>query len=654
MIDYKGLLNDEQYKVVTEADGPCLVLAGAGSGKTRTLVFRVAYLVEQGINPENILLVTFTNKAAKEMLSRVEKLLGFKPEHLWGGTFHHIGNLILRRYANLLGYERNFNILDEEDSESLIKHSMLELGLNVKGQNFPKASVVRAVISFSRNTNQDVREICQTIYDFPDFVAEKMVEISFIYDKKKKAANVMDFDDLLVNWLKLLQSVQSVKEKFSKQFEYILVDEYQDTNHIQAEIIRELGSVHNNVLVVGDDSQSIYSFRAADVKNILNFPKLFQPVKIYKIETNYRSTPQILNLANKIIANNIDQFEKQLSAEREGGVLPCLIPARDEQAEAASVARRIMELYRDGKNYNEFAVLYRAAYQSADLQLALSKLNIPFVVRGGMRYFEQAHIKDIVAYLKVLANFQDEIAWKRVLNLYEGIGEKKAEAIWSRIQKFSALTELVDNKIELAGQAADSWNKILQTFRTLLGLPKNQKGFIADAVEQILLLGYEEYLKNAYENYRDRLDDLGQLINFVAFYNDLDKLLSDVMLSESFAGAHEHDSRAIVLSTIHQAKGLEWPVVFIIGLRDGHFPHYKSLENPAELEEERRLFYVAVTRAKDELNMLYPVRSFSYKFGEMYSKPSMFIREIPETSYMTQNRQSFFGRDDDEEKIIYV
>ncbi|MBI5077508.1 ATP-dependent helicase [Candidatus Falkowbacteria bacterium] len=654
MIDYKKLLNDEQYKVVTEADGPCLVLAGAGSGKTRTLVFRVAYLTEMGVSPENILLVTFTNKAAREMLNRVEKLLGFKPENLWGGTFHHIGNLILRRYANLLGYERNFNILDEQDSESLIKHSMAEIGLNVKGQNFPKAGVVRSIISFARNTNQEVAEVCQTTYDYPDFVSAKMGEISFVYDKKKKAANVMDFDDLLVNWLRLLQTNQTVKEKYAEQFEYILVDEYQDTNHIQAEIIRELASFHNNVLVVGDDSQSIYSFRAADVKNILNFPKLFRPSKVYKIETNYRSTPQILNLANEIIANNIDQFEKKLVARREGSILPSLIPARDAHAEAAAVARRIMELYREGKNYNECAVLYRATYQAADLQLALSKLNVPYVVRGGLRYFEQAHVKDVIAYLKVLANFQDEIAWKRVLNLYEGIGEKKATLIWQRIQKFSALSELINSKIELTGQAAESWDKILHTFRSLLAMPRNQKGFMAEVIEQVLTFGYEDYLKNAYENYRDRLDDLGQLINFVAFYNDLDKLLSDVMLSENFAGEHEHDSRAVVLSTIHQAKGLEWPVVFIIGLRDGYFPHHKSLEKPAELEEERRLFYVAVTRAKDELNMLFPVRSFSYKFGELYSKPSMFIRELDETKYAVQQYQPFSDDFDDEDKVIRV
>jgi len=326
-IDFQKLLNPEQYQAVTDGDGPCLVLAGAGSGKTRTLVFRVAYLIEQGIAPENILLVTFTNKAAKEMLTRVERLLGFQPEHLWGGTFHHLGNLILRREASKLGYKSNFNILDQEDSVSLVKNAMGELNLNVKGQNFPKPSVIQSIISFSRNTNQDIKSVAMENEGYPEFIADLVQQVFQMYEEKKKTANVMDFDDLLVNWLKLLRTNEWAREKYARQFQYILVDEYQDTNYIQAEIIKELAAVHNNVLVVGDDSQSIYSFRAADVRNILNFPKLFPQSKVFKIETNYRSTPQILDLANNIIANNIDQFDKKLVAAREDSTLPSLIPA---------------------------------------------------------------------------------------------------------------------------------------------------------------------------------------------------------------------------------------------------------------------------------------------------------------------------------------
>lgn len=651
MIDYKKLLNTEQYDVVMTSDGPCLVLAGAGSGKTRTLVFRVAYLIEKGIRPENILLVTFTNKAAKEMLERVEKLLGFKPDDLFGGTFHRVGNLILRKHANKLGYERNFNILDRDDSASLIKHAMADLNLNLEGQNFPKAGIVYSIISFARNSNTEIKEISEINYGYPDFIADQIVEIAKIYEEKKKASNALDFDDLLVNWLRLLERFPEILEKYSKQFQYILVDEYQDTNFIQAEIIKLLSGYHHNVLAVGDDSQSIYSFRAAQVKNILNFPKYFPNAKIYKIETNYRSTPQILSLANNIIKHNVDQFEKKLVAVREDSCLPALIPCRDDNHQSHLIVKRIMELYRDGEGYESLAVLYRATYESAQIELELSKRNIPYVVRGGLRYFEQSHVKDILAYLKVLSNFQDEVAWKRVLALYDGIGEKTADAFWKRIKKYGDLVGLIDSKIELKGKSAGSWNKIVRTFGQLVLLKKEQKGFIADAVERILKSGYEDHLKYAYENYRDRLDDITQLMNFVALYADLDKLLADVMLSENFAGDHAGDRKAVVLSTIHQAKGLEWPRVFIVGLRDGRFPHYKSMENPKELEEERRLFYVAVTRAKDELNMLYPIRSFSYQFGENFAEPSMFIRELDDTKYTVEKRQ--YGYEEDEEAIEY-
>ncbi|MEK7159369.1 MAG: ATP-dependent helicase [Patescibacteria group bacterium] len=647
-------MNDEQYRVVTEADGPCLVLAGAGSGKTRTLVFRVAYLIEMGIKPENILLMTFTNKAAREMLERVEKYLGFKPKDLWGGTFHHIGNLTLRKYADKLGYNRNFNILDQDDSISLVKSAMAELGLNAKGQNFPKVSAVQAMISYTRNTNGDLRETVEDYYSYPDFIAQKMEEIAFIYEKKKKAANVMDFDDILLNWLRLLEQFPDVRERLAKQFQYILVDEYQDTNYIQAEIIRHLSSFHNNVLVVGDDSQSIYSFRAADVKNILNFPKLFSNTKIFKIETNYRSTPQILTLANNIIENNLDQFRKELKADRGAGVLPVLIPARDDHQQASLVTAKIMQRYRDGLNYSDMAVLYRSTYQSAEIQLELSKQNIPYVVRGGMRYFEQAHIKDVIAYLRIMANFQDSLAWKRVLSMYDGIGEKRAEDLWKNIQKFNSLDEILLDKFEFKGKTGESWNMIKSVLSNLVAFREKRKAFMSEAVEYVLAAGYESYLKNNYENYRDRLDDLQQLINFVANYNDLEQLLADVTLSESFAGEHEHDKKVVVLSTIHQAKGLEWPMVFIVGLCDGHFPHHKCLEKPKELEEERRLFYVAVTRAQNELFLLYPIRSFSYKFGEVYSKPSMFIRELDKKGYLIEGRGPFEADNEDDEQIIYV
>ena len=654
LIDYKKELNQEQYEVVTGGDGPCLVLAGAGSGKTRTLVFRVAYLLEQGVDPENILLVTFTNKASKEMMSRVEELLGFYPKGLVGGTFHSVSNMILRRHAAKLGYQSNFNILDQDDSVSIVKSAMEYLGLSTNGKTFPKPKIIQSIISFSRNTNKEVREVAMEAYGYPDFIADKMSEIAQIYDEKKKASNTMDFDDLLVNWLRLLEQHPDVKEKYSKQFKYVLVDEYQDTNYIQAEVIKNLMSHHKNVLVVGDDSQSIYSFRAADVRNILNFPQLFEDTKMFRIETNYRSSPQILELANSIIKKNINQFEKKLSAHREDSLLPTLMPARDDKQQASYVVKRIMELYREGTSYEDMAVLYRATYQSAEIQLEMSRYNIPYVIRGGMRYFEQAHVKDVMSYLKVLSNFHDEIAWKRIMMLYDGVGMKSADKIWQKINKCADLDEVLALPLGVKGKAGVSWEKIVEIFKFMSQLDKTQRGSLAEAIEHVMNMGYEEYLKNAFENYRDRLDDLSQLINFVAGYSDLNQLLADVTLSEGFSSNQNNESKAVILSTIHQAKGLEWKTVFVVGLRDGHFPHHKCLENPKEIEEERRLFYVAVTRAKDELNMLYPVRSFSYKFGEVYSKPSMFIREIDSTLYMTQGSTDFQrSYDDDGEQVIY-
>ncbi|MFH0814684.1 MAG: UvrD-helicase domain-containing protein [Candidatus Falkowbacteria bacterium] len=668
MIDYKALLNDEQYEIVTKGDGPCLVLAGAGSGKTRTLVFRVAYLIEKGVAPENILLVTFTNKAAKEMMERVEKLLGCRPQGLWGGTFHHIANLILRKQSEKLGYKNNFNILDEDDSTSLIKKAMDDLGLNTKGQSFPKPNIIRGIISFSRNTNQDVREVAECNYGLPDFVAKKAEEIASAYETKKKTANVMDFDDLLVNWLKLLEKFPELCERYSRQFQHILVDEYQDTNYIQAEIIKRLAGVHKNILVVGDDSQSIYSFRAADVKNILNFPKLFIRAQIFKIETNYRSTPQILDLANEIIKHNHYKYPKNLQAKRGDGFMPMVVPCRDNQQQATLIIERIKELRNGGATLGQMAVLFRAAFHSVELQMELNRAQIPYVVRGGTRYFEQAHIKDVLAYLKILANFQDESAWIRVLKTFDGIGPGTIAKIWQDIKNQQSLADIFTVETRLPAKAAASWEKLRNIFERLLSLNQTKSGFIAEALDCVIAKHYSEFLRNNFENYRDRQEDLDELIDFVYNYESLDKLLADLMLDENFAGeSSKKEARdappwrgeVLVLSTIHQAKGLEWSCVFVIGLRDGQFPHYKSLENAVELEEERRLFYVAATRAQNELVLLYPARAHPAGGGASFwanqsTGPSMFIKELDRKKYVTLHKFGFrWDKDETDEEVRY-
>jgi len=656
-INFEKELNEEQYKVVTEAEGPSLVLAGAGSGKTRTLVYRVAYLIEKGVSPENILLVTFTNKAANEMTERIKNLLGFEPKKFWAGTFHRIGNLILRKHADELNYRRNFNILDEEDSISLLKTVYEDFGIKTKGHDFPKAELVKKIISYSFNTHKSVLEIAEQNFGYPDFISHQVDEIAAAYERKKKTANVMDFDDLLTKWLMLLVNFPKIKEKYSKQFEYILVDEYQDTNFIQAEIIENLADFHKNVLVVGDDSQSIYSFRAADIKNILNFPKDFENTKIYKLETNYRSTPQILDLANAIIENNKNQYQKVLNAKKEDGILPILIPARDIYQQAGMVVNRILEIKEKGYKYQDLAVLFRSTYQSAELQLELSKRRIPYIVRGGLRYFEQSHIKDIVSYLKILSNFRDELSWMRLLKMREGVGPVSAQKIWNKIKKFDSLQNVLEMKVRVSSRADASWKDLSHIFKKLLEIAEGDTTKISKMINFILDVDYKEYARNTFENYHDRIDDIRQLMNFVAVYDNLEILLADVMLSENYRQVEDKQKDEIVLSTVHQAKGLEWSFVIVIGLSDGAFPHHKAMEEKAQLEEERRLFYVAVTRAKKELAMTFPIKTISYEYGEIINKPSMFLREVDNSLYVLVGGDDYFnqyfGQAEDEEIIYY-
>jgi len=632
-IDYKNELNPEQLDVVINGEGPCLVLAGAGSGKTRTLVYRVAYLIEKGINPKNILLVTFTNKAAKEMLNRVESLLKTKPKGLWGGTFHHIGNIILRRYAKVLGYTNKFTIMDQEDSRTMIKAVMGELKINYKEKYFPKVNVIQNVISFATNSQKSIKDVIEDKYSYLDPVLMPVIEkIDKAYQKKKLDSNAMDFDDLLLNWLKLLKKDKEIKKRLSTQFKYILVDEYQDTNRIQGEIINQLSSVHKNVLVVGDDCQSIYSFRAADINNILDFPDKLKKCKVCKIETNYRSSPEILELANDSITHNLNQYEKALQPVLENKQKPALVSLRDSEQQAQFIAQRILELQEEGISLNDVAILFRSSFQVMEMELELNKRNIPYQMRGGIKFFEQAHIKDVVSYLRVLNNFQDELSWKRILLLYEGIGAANADYIWHEVKSEKTIKSAVDHLKHVSGtpKVVRSLEKLHEIFEYLLNV-KND--FVATAIKQILKADYETYLKANFENAKDRIEDINQLANFATQYDKLEDFLADVSLSEGFRGEsiegyQEGPDESLVISTIHQAKGLEWKFVFLLGLVEGQFPHYKIYDYPEEIEEERRLFYVAVTRAKDELYLTYPIISFSFATGQNINKPSQFIQEL--------------------------
>lgn len=649
-IDYQSELNNEQYQAVTRGDGPCLVLAGAGSGKTRTLVYRVAYLLEKGVKANRILLVTFTNKAAKEMLSRIDSLLKSKTKGLWGGTFHHIGNRILRIYGSAIGLKPNFNILDAEDAKALVKVAMASSAIP-RDKYFPKADMIYKIISLAANLSCSISEVVDRRFGQIDKNYISLIEqIANGYQKRKSQSNALDFDDLLHLWARLLRESPPVRQKLASQFEHVLVDEYQDTNRLQGDIVANLAGTSPNVFVVGDDSQSIYSFRGADVNNILDFPKIFPQVQTFKLETNYRSTPEILNLANHSISYNQNQFDKKLKTNKPGGSRPAVVPLSDNSQQAEFICQRILDLEReDGLSLKDIAVLFRAHYQSLELELELNKRNIPYIMRGGLRFFEQAHIKDVVAFLKILANNRDELAWQRLLLLQPGVGAVIAQKIYQAICRQSDLAAMVNNfSIDLPVKAQASFGRLQQIIAKISSLDIND---MAAIIELVINSNYRDYLKNNYENYQDRIADLEQLAIFAANYDDLAKFLADAALGESFkgesiAGYQDGADEAIVLSTIHQAKGLEWPAVFIIGLVDGQFPNAKAFERSTDLEEERRLFYVAATRAQDYLYLTYPL--FSYSSGNL-NQPSQFIKELPQQVY-----EPWQVDEDNSDEVIYV
>ena len=648
-VDYRGDLNPEQYEVVTKAEGPCLVLAGAGSGKTRTLIYRVAYLLGKGVPPENILLVTFTNKAAKNMQDRVEMLLKAKPKGLWSGTFHHIGNRSLRPFAKDLGYKRDFGILDREDSVDLLKVCIKNMKVNVREERFPHPKVLCSIMSLSVNSKRSLEEILKKEHPYFLRFHDIIEKIQEEYEAKKKSSSNMDFDDLLVKWLWLLKNVEKAKDKFRRQFRYILVDEYQDTNALQSEVIKELSGFHRNVLVVGDDAQSIYSFRGADISNILKFPKEYEDAKIFKLEQNYRSSPEILDLANDSISYNENQFPKHLRAVNQTDTKPALIEVRDMYAQSNFVAQRVLELRDEGIGLNEMAVLFRAHYQAAELEMELTKRNIPFIVRGGVQFFEQAHIKDVLAHVKISINPFDEVAWLRALSIQPGIGAVYAGRVFDEFSSLGDLKKI--NTKNFGNFLPERSRKGLSNFKKIMGsvtsddLEKKPD----EAIRRIIDYGYANYAMAHFDNAKDRVDDLHELVNFAHKYKSTRKLLHDVTLRESFKGetingvpsSEEH----LVLSTIHQAKGLEWKAVFMIGLSDGQFPHAKSKEEAAELEEERRLFYVAATRTEKELYLLHPITRYDYKMGTVISRKSLFLEELNSDLYDRWNIEEEFAED---------
>ena len=645
MIDYGKELNREQYRVVMEECGPLLVLAGAGSGKTRTLTYRVARLLESGVRQENILLATFTNKAAHSMLNRVENLINRDTRNIMGGTFHHVAHVLLRSYAYYLDYKRNFSIVDSEDARQLISTCMSELKIDPKLNKFPKSNVLAEIISLTVNTQNTLDDILESRYPFFLHLINEINQIACLYDQRKKELAVMDFDDLLNNCRILLQRNPDVLKTLSGRFEHILVDEYQDTNIIQADIVDLLASTHRNLMVVGDDSQSIYSFRGANFNNIINFPNRYPDCKIFKLETNYRSTPEILHLANLSINNNEKQFPKELKAVRNNGMRPVMVSAQNVLKQADFVAQRVTELIRSGVPLKEIAVLYRAHYHSMEMQMEFVRRDIPFDIRSGIRFFEQAHIKDVTSYMRILVNSRDELAWRRLLIMYPKVGKATFNKIWQYLKKEEnpLKTVLKDEFIKAMSKAAKpGLEECRKTIMLLLEIPETER--IPEKVIDVLLNGggYRIYLQDNYSDASSREEDLIQLGHFSAQFLQMEDFLNELALLTNMAKeesiGEEDDEEKIALSTIHQAKGLEWSYVFLIWCADGMIPLQRALKEQDGEEEERRLFYVAVTRAKDQLYLCYPALDYTRSSGVLNLAPSRFIREIAPLSEYDENR----------------
>jgi DNA helicase-2/ATP-dependent DNA helicase PcrA len=642
MIDYEKELNAEQCRVVLEKDGPLLVIAGAGSGKTRTLTYRVARLIEAGSPPERILLATFTNKASRSMMSRVAALMETDVSRLWGGTFHHLGLRVLRVHAKRLGYENNFVILDADDAKQLVNRCISETVKN-DGPKFPRGDVLRDVISFSRNTDETLTDIIEGRYPYLAPHLEAITNIAQLYGQEKKRLNVMDFDDLLINWRRLLVEHPELRSSYAERFLHVLVDEYQDTNVLQSDITDLLASHHRNIMVVGDDAQSIYAFRGANYANIMGFPEKYQECKIYRLEVNYRSTPEILNMANLSILNNERQFKKSLRAIRPKGALPALVPLRNVQMQANFVVQRIIELIREGYPIQEIAILYRAHFHSMDLQMEMTRRGIPFTIRSGIRFFEQAHIKDVTAYMRIIVNPSDEMAWKRVLGLCHRVGRQTAEKLWhwlaAQKEPLSAATG-DDFLCKASPSARPGLAKCQEVIKELASIENMDIGMI---IETILTKGYDNYLQATYTDATQRGDDLYQLAVFAAKFASLEDFLQEMALLTNIGEEEEGDVKEsegrVIMSTIHQAKGLEWSVVFIPWCAEGMIPLGRALADPEGEEEERRLFYVAITRAKDQLYLCYPTVDYRRGVGYVPVKPSRFIRELtPTFSYSSRER----------------
>ncbi len=628
-IDYQHELNPSQFEAASCIEGNYLVIAGAGTGKTRTLVYRVARLIELGYEPHSILLLTFTRKASREMMNRAAILLDNRCSRINGGTFHSFANLTLRKYAKSVGIDSGFTILDQGDSEDVINLIRGQLNLTQLKKRFPNKKTLLKVLSLSVNTGIPIIEILEN--DYPHFsqYIDKINDVNRIFTDHKRKNNLLDYDDLLIYLRQFLTEKSNAAKNLLSNIKFIMVDEYQDTNKLQADIIKALSRLNDNVMVVGDDSQSIYSFRGANFKNIMQFPTLFKDVNLIKLEENFRSTQPILDFTNKIIEHSVEKYPKKLYTGKSEGDLPAIIAATNENMQSRFIVDRVLELREEGVPLDEIAVLFRSSYFSFDLEVELNKANIPFIKFGGMKFVETAHVKDVLAFLRIAMNPKDFVSWYRVLLLHEGIGPKKAQMIMAALDTLD-----LSNREYAESLVPPSFYEKLSPLLNLLFNVRKREYHPADKIELIISF-YNPLFYNKYDDFNKRKKDLEILTNIASNYKDTTSFLADMAIEppqDSVVDVNPEDkeNEYLTLSTIHSAKGLEWHSVFIIHALEGFFPSSQAFDNLDSIEEERRLMYVAATRAKQNLFITYPMNIFDRITGFTISKPSRFISGISE------------------------
>jgi DNA helicase-2/ATP-dependent DNA helicase PcrA len=629
VLRYADELNTAQLDAVMHTTGAALVIAGAGSGKTRTLVYRVARLIEDGIDPRSILLLTFTRKSSAEMLRRSATLLDGRCSMVSGGTFHSFAHGVLRRMSKLIGIQPNFSVIDSADAEdvvSLVRSKVIDVQ---KAKRFPKKNTLFAMVSSMVNRQISLADVLAT--EYPNYADDEplIARIAELYYEYKRRSNLMDYDDLLVSLLRLCKEVPAARHELERMYQHIMIDEYQDTNALQHAIVRHIAGTRENVMVVGDDAQSIYGFRGARFENIMEFPASFQRCRIIKLEENYRSTQPILALTNAVIERATVRHEKELYSRRSGGDFPMLIRTGNERQQSAVVVQQILELREQGIPLEKIAVLFRSGFHAFDLEVELGKANIPFQKFGGFKFIETAHIKDIIAHIRVLVNPNDMVSWNRVLLLLEGVGPRTASSIMDALQTGSMS---ITHSAEISGITRGN-ESVTMLFRTLSRLRESTQ--TAEEIVWQVVEYYRPILKKKYDDYSKRLKDVEAFCALAVRATTLQEFLNEIAIDPPVETVDEitqpdRDDEFLTLSTIHSAKGLEWKVVFLIWATDGRFPGLKAMQTPEKLEEERRLMYVALTRAQDSLSIVYPVNIFDRESGMMLSDVSRFLAGIPD------------------------